>query len=539
MASYQSRQRDPLLDSTTQAAIEKRGRELCGIGLFVMGLMVAMMLWSYAPDDPNFMSATDAPVQNWLGRPGASIAAILFMIVGYASWMVPVVLGAWGLRFVFHYGQERAIGRIVFAPIAVAISSVYAATLVPGAGWDESFGLGGHFGDQVLSILLTVLPFGTLFGTKLMSFLMGLGVVTLMAFALGFTMYEINKLKRFLLIGTIVAYSSVLRVLGMTASASYKGAQAFGAKVKERRDLSRQEREEYEAELAAARAVPAPSLAEETARVAAVVRANPAMPTHFEDFDPVEPTTRPAIAARAAASQVDVPLVAPVRAAEAEAKPGLFASLLKRSDPMPEAELVEPGAMVKDVPAADDDRISARIANAVRSRSGQPQEPQVAPKPGVNPAVTAAIASRMVPQGARSEPPVVKNTGPRPLVLNTEQREALAEAEAPMVDVIDDVIETQMDYAAVPDVPVETPAASFTAAPVAPPLSVPTPRAVVQHPPRKPIQPSSQAKAEAQPALKFDDNRPEYEIPPLGLLASPEDVTRHVLSDEALEENCL
>ena len=56
MASYQSRQRDPLLDSGTQATIEKRGRELLGIGLFVIGIIVATMLWSYAPDDPNFMS---------------------------------------------------------------------------------------------------------------------------------------------------------------------------------------------------------------------------------------------------------------------------------------------------------------------------------------------------------------------------------------------------------------------------------------------------------------------------------------------------
>ncbi len=548
MASYQSRQRDPLLDSTTQAAIEKRGRELIGIGLFVAGLMVAMMLWSYAPDDPNFMSATDAPVQNWLGRPGASFAAALFMIVGYASWMVPVILMAWGLRFTLHYGQDRALGRLVFGPIAVAGSAIYAATLSPGAGWDESFGLGGHFGDMVLSILLTILPFGTTFSVKLLSFLMGIGVLALMAFALGFTMYELRKIQRFLLVGLIVAYSAVLRVLGMTASASYKGAQAFGAKVQERRELSRQEREEYEAELAAARAVPAPSLAEETARVAAVVRANPAMPTRFEDFDPIEPTSAPAIAARNAAPAAEAPLVAPVRAPEPEAKPGLFASLLKRSEPMPEPELVEQAAVEQAVPAADDDRISARIANAVRNRSGQPQEVQVATKPGVNPAITAAIASRMVPQDARHEPPVAKPSGPQPLVLNTQQREALAEAEAPMIDVIDDEMDMMTPIAEAPDAPMETPVAAFApapsaapvSAPVAPrvaPIPVPEAKAVVQHPPRKPIQPSRQAKAEAQPALKFEDNRAVYETPPLGLLSSPDDITRHVLSDEALEEN--
>ena len=533
MASYQTRQRDPLLDSTTQAAIEKRGRELVGIGLFVAGLMVAMMLWSYAPDDPNFMSATDAPVQNWLGRPGASFAAALFMIVGYASWMLPVVLMAWGLRFTLHYGQERALGRVIFAPIAIAVTSIYAATLSPGAGWDESFGLGGHFGDMVLSILLTILPFGATFSVKLMSFMMGLGVVALMAFALGFTMFEIRRLGRFLLIGLIVAYSAVLKLLGQTASASYKGAQALGTKVQERRELSRAEKAEYEAELAAARAVPAPVPVHspEAERVAAVVRANPAMPTRYEDFDPIE-DPQPAPLA------VPAPLTAPARVAEADPKPGLFASLLKRSDPMPAPELVEEPAVTGDVPAADADRINARIANAVRNRSGQPQEVQIATKPGVNPAITAAIANRKDPvveqPTARVEPPVERAAGPRPLVLNMEQRaavDATEPSEAPMAEFVEDYTPPAMEYVSVDVAPPAVPA--FT------PAAVPVPelKAVVQHPVRKPVQPSRQAKAEAQPALKFEDKRPTYEMPPLGLLASPEEVTRHVLSDEALEEN--
>ena len=82
MASYQSRRRDPLLDSTTQAALEKRSRELLGLGLIGLGLLVAVMIGTYSPDDPSWISATDAPVQNWLGYFGASLAAPLIMIVG-------------------------------------------------------------------------------------------------------------------------------------------------------------------------------------------------------------------------------------------------------------------------------------------------------------------------------------------------------------------------------------------------------------------------------------------------------------------------
>ena len=63
------------------------------------------------------------------------------------------------------------------------------------------------------------------------------------------------------------------------------------------------------------------------------------------------------------------------------------------------------------------------------------------------------------------------------------------------------------------------------------------PKKVVQSAARKPIQKSTRALAEAQPALKFDDRQAEYELPPLNLLTNPTSISRHVLSDEALEEN--
>ena len=63
------------------------------------------------------------------------------------------------------------------------------------------------------------------------------------------------------------------------------------------------------------------------------------------------------------------------------------------------------------------------------------------------------------------------------------------------------------------------------------------PKKVVQSATRKPIQKSTRALAEAQPALKFDDRQAEYELPPLNLLTNPTSISRHVLSDEALEEN--
>ena len=56
MASYQARQRDPLLDQGMQAALERRGKELLGALLLGLGLIMALILGSYSPDDPSWLA---------------------------------------------------------------------------------------------------------------------------------------------------------------------------------------------------------------------------------------------------------------------------------------------------------------------------------------------------------------------------------------------------------------------------------------------------------------------------------------------------
>jgi S-DNA-T family DNA segregation ATPase FtsK/SpoIIIE len=75
-----------------------------------------------------------------------------------------------------------------------------------------------------------------------------------------------------------------------------------------------------------------------------------------------------------------------------------------------------------------------------------------------------------------------------------------------------------------------------------PPLSVPRAtlgeqKSVVQHPVKKPVQPSTQAKKEAQPSLFSENRSDDYQIPALNLLSNPAKIVRTQLSDEALEEN--
>ncbi|MFT5784731.1 MAG: S-DNA-T family DNA segregation ATPase FtsK/SpoIIIE [Ascidiaceihabitans sp.] len=495
--AYQTRGRDPLLDSNMAEAIEKRGKELIGIALIIVGLMAAAMIGSYTPDDPNWMVSTDAQVQNWLGRSGASIAAPLFMIVGWGSWGIAAILLVWGARFALHWGQERAVGRLIFAPIAVALGSIYGATLEPGQIWlqTHSFGLGGLFGDTVMGFILTVLPLGSTFAIKLMSLLMGVGIVALGAFVLGFTKPELVRAGRFLMLGLIMIYAGLMTVLGKGASSAVIAARELQV-----RNAGRKERNR--------------AAADDAAAYAAAVAAVPAAPMP-------EPK-----------------LQHPALATEPEVKTGLLARmplLMKRAEPvvqeMPEPELIEAFSYDNVVDAPSDDRIKAKIAGVIQSRVRSSQSVKI-----------------------ESVAPLTKGRGrgPDPLVLNTQlapepevQVEQVAlRAEPPLTAPVPPVASMRVEPPLVsplvaPEVTISAAQATLASyvAPQPMPIPVAEPRKVVQQPIRKAVQPSVRAKAEAQPSLSFEDTHPGFELPPLNLLESADDVQHLHLSDDALEEN--
>ncbi|WP_146347060.1 DNA translocase FtsK [Phaeobacter marinintestinus] len=509
MASYNTRSRDPLFDSNMQAAIHKRGKELVGVFLFALGLAAAAMIASYTPDDPNWLVSTDAPVQNWMGSIGASIAAPLFMVVGWGSWGIALVLMVWGVRFAFHWGEDRAVGRLVFAPFAIAVMSIYCSTLVPGAEWKatHSFGLGGLFGDTVMGALLTLLPIGSHFAVKLTSLLAAAGMVFTGAFVMGFTRFEISRGIRYIVYGVVLAYGGLMTLLGKGASSAVVAArQARGARA-EKKEMQRLAAEAHAADLEA-----------------------------YQKAQPVyqEPVVEPVYAEPAAEPQP-------------QSEGGFFSrmpSLIRRSDPMPEdmpePELIEQQPIAAFDAMPGDDRIRAKIASAVRSR--QQPDSYVEPDPtrpltrGRGRGPDPLVLDTTGPTGLPPEPPVMGTPQPQPQAepMLTAQRvdEALTLPRAPAISIHDTVAAPEPQ-----PMPEPQPLPLAEPEPIAPQIPVAEPRKVVQNPVRKAPAPSRRAQAEAQPALAFEDKAPEFELPPLSLLSNPINIERHHLSDEALEEN--
>ena len=247
MASWQAKHRDPLFDQSTQVALERRVKELVGAGLIVAGVLVAIMLFSFNPDDPGVGTATDQPAQNLLGRVGAYIASALFMIVGLGSWMLAVSGIVWGLRLMLHRGEERLL-RGVFTPIAMVVASLHASSMVPPPDWTQSFGMGGHLGDMLMGGMIGILPFSAAVGLKILALLTAAGAVAMAAFVLGFDRRELMGIGRFLATGLATAYDLAMTAVGHGASASVAAAREVRRRAEARR--RRMAGEEAPAELA-------------------------------------------------------------------------------------------------------------------------------------------------------------------------------------------------------------------------------------------------------------------------------------------------
>ncbi|MDB6182859.1 DNA translocase FtsK [Paracoccus fistulariae] len=229
MASWQAKRRDPLFDQNTQAALERRGKELLGAGLVILGIVVAMVLGSWSANDPSFLSATDQPAENMLGSFGAYLASPLMMIAGYGSWMIVIAAVVWGLRLMLHRGEERFM-RAIFLPFSIALLSVYCSTLTPGPEWEQSYGLGGHFGDMMMGAILNVIPLKAQIGIRLAGLLVAMGFLAVTAFVLGFERDELRQLWRRFVIGLVTAFDMGLRLAGRGAAASATVAQRAKAR---------------------------------------------------------------------------------------------------------------------------------------------------------------------------------------------------------------------------------------------------------------------------------------------------------------------
>jgi S-DNA-T family DNA segregation ATPase FtsK/SpoIIIE len=145
------------LSSELGAILRRRLCELCGIALISLAMMVALALASWSVRDPSLSHATDAPVHNLLGWPGAVVADLMMQLLGLGALALILPIAAWGYRLLGHYflGRERL--RVIVWPLGAVLAAGFAACLPRSAHWPLPSGLGGVVGDAILRLPVLLL----------------------------------------------------------------------------------------------------------------------------------------------------------------------------------------------------------------------------------------------------------------------------------------------------------------------------------------------------------------------------------------------
>ncbi len=132
--------------------LARRASEALGIVLCLAALILAVALWGFDPGDPSLNHATSDRVSNPLGSFGANMADLAFQTIGYAIWLLVLVLPIWGVRLIVNRLPSWSWLALAALPPALLVLAAYLATLnlPPKEAWPYLVGLGGVVGDFAL-----------------------------------------------------------------------------------------------------------------------------------------------------------------------------------------------------------------------------------------------------------------------------------------------------------------------------------------------------------------------------------------------------
>ncbi|MDB3902641.1 DNA translocase FtsK 4TM domain-containing protein [Amylibacter sp.] len=198
-----TRPRGPILETQLKTQIRNRLMELLGLVLIFCAFITSTALYSYSPNDPNFLNSTSGDVQNIMGFYGASYAMTLMFAIGWASWACSLAMIIWGFRLLLHRGHQLILKRGVFLPIFLAFTAVFMATNVPPANWPNSYNLGGFSGDAIFEVLVDFNPIDLAIWVKSVSLFLGISSICIGLFSLGFSLSEIKSILNRSLQGVI------------------------------------------------------------------------------------------------------------------------------------------------------------------------------------------------------------------------------------------------------------------------------------------------------------------------------------------------
>jgi DNA segregation ATPase FtsK/SpoIIIE, S-DNA-T family len=165
-----------------ESTLSRRISEFLGVALFALALIWLISLVTYEPTDPVwfFTIGPDHPPANFVGRVGAFLAELSLQLFGYASYLLPAVIGIIGWHYFWCQPPDAAYTKgvgvtLLFACTSSFLSLAFGSTEVDGktfhAGGSIGTWLGGALAEYLnrtgsIIVLLTLMMLSVILSTQ-------------------------------------------------------------------------------------------------------------------------------------------------------------------------------------------------------------------------------------------------------------------------------------------------------------------------------------------------------------------------------------
>jgi DNA segregation ATPase FtsK/SpoIIIE, S-DNA-T family len=111
--------------------IRRRVLPVLGAALVLASLLLLLALATYDPGDPSLDTATAAMARNYAGQHGALLADILIQGIGFAGYLVPVVLLGWAFHLMLQRPIRHPVRKLLLLPVLLLLGAEACSILQP------------------------------------------------------------------------------------------------------------------------------------------------------------------------------------------------------------------------------------------------------------------------------------------------------------------------------------------------------------------------------------------------------------------------
>ena len=131
--------------------LRRRLSELAGLALITLALLGVIALATWSVQDPSLSHATQQPIHNLLGYPGAIFSDLAMQLLGLAAILLLLPEALLGWRLLAHKPVGEKWRGLLWI-VATFLAAGFASTLPRIGSWPLPAGLGGVAGDALLHV---------------------------------------------------------------------------------------------------------------------------------------------------------------------------------------------------------------------------------------------------------------------------------------------------------------------------------------------------------------------------------------------------